>query len=47
MLPWWLGVVAIGALIGTQMGLKWLPVRGLRYALCAVLLIASGKLLLA
>jgi len=47
MLPLWLGVVAIGALVGTQMGLKWLPVRGLRYALVAVLLIASGKLLLA
>ncbi len=45
MLPLWLGVVAIGALIGTQLGLKWLPVRGLRYALCAVLLIASGKLI--
>ena len=47
MLPWWLGVVAIGALIGTQLGLKWLPVRGLRLALGVVLLIASGKLLLA
>jgi len=47
MLPLWLGVVAIGALVGTQMGLRWLPVRGLRYALVAVLLIASGKLLLA
>lgn len=47
MLPWWLGVVAVGALIGTQMGLKWLPVRGLRLALGVVLLIASGKLLLA
>ncbi len=45
-LPLWLGAVAIGALIGTQLGLKWLPVRGLRYALCAVLLIAAGKLLL-
>ena len=46
MLPLWLGVVAIGALIGTQMGLKWLPVRGLRYALVLVLLVAAGKLLL-
>ena len=35
------------ALIGTQLGLKWLPVRGLRFALGVVLLIASGKLLLA
>ena len=47
MLPLWLGVVAVGALIGTQMGLKWLPVRGLRYALVVVLLIASGKLIFA
>lgn len=46
-LPLWLGAVAIGALIGTQLGLKWLPVRALRYALVAVLLVAAGKLLLA
>lgn len=45
-LPLWLGAVALGALLGTQMGLKWLPIRGLRYALGVVLLIASGKLLL-
>ena len=47
MLPWWLGVVAIGALLGTQLGLKWLPVRSLRLALGVVLLIASAKLLFA
>lgn len=46
-LPWWLLVVGIGALIGTQLGIHKLPVRGLRYALTAVLLIAAGKLLLA
>ncbi len=46
MLPMWLGAVAVGALIGTQLGLKWLPVRGLRYALGIVLLIAAGKLLI-
>ena len=45
-LPVWLAAVAIGALIGTQLGLRWLPVRGLRYALGAVLLIAAGKLLM-
>jgi uncharacterized protein len=45
-LPMWLGAVALGALIGTQLGLKWLPVRGLRYALGVVLLIAAGKLLM-
>ncbi len=46
-LPMWLGVVALGAVLGTQFGLKWLPIKGLRYALCGVLLIAAGKLLLA
>lgn len=46
MLPLWLGAVAVGALIGTQLGLKWLPVRGLRHALGVVLLIAAGKLLM-
>ncbi|HEY4555314.1 MAG TPA: sulfite exporter TauE/SafE family protein [Lysobacter sp.] len=45
-LPLWLGAVAIGAFVGTQLGLKWLPVRALRYALVAVLLVAAGKLLL-
>ncbi|MCY7353772.1 MAG: sulfite exporter TauE/SafE family protein [Lysobacter sp.] len=44
-LPLWLGVVALGALLGTQLGLQWLPVRKLRYALVVVLLIAAGKLL--
>lgn len=46
-LPLWLGAVTVGALLGTQFGLTWLPLRGLRYALAAVLLIAAGKLLLA
>jgi uncharacterized protein len=46
MLPLWLGAVAVGAVIGTQLGLKWLPVRSLRYALGMVLLIAAGKLML-
>ncbi len=46
-LPLWLGAVALGALLGTQLGLRWLPVTGLRRALGAVLLIAAGKLLLA
>ena len=46
-LPAWLGVVAVGALLGTQFGLKWLPVKGLRRALGVVLLIAAAKLLFA
>lgn len=45
-LPYWLCSVAIGALIGTQLGIHRLPVRGLRFALSIVLLIAAGKLLL-
>ncbi|HET7126183.1 MAG TPA: sulfite exporter TauE/SafE family protein [Lysobacter sp.] len=47
LLPLWLGVVALGALLGTQLGLQWLPVRGLRRTLGVVLLIAAGKLLFA
>lgn len=47
MLPLWLGVAALGALLGTQLGLKWLPVRGLRLALGVVLLVAAGKLMFA
>ena len=46
-LPMWLIAVALGALLGTQLGLRWLPVKGLRYALGVVLLIAAGKLLFA
>lgn len=45
-LPMWLGAVAIGALVGTQLGLRWLPVKALRIALGVVLLVAAGKLLL-
>lgn len=46
-LPLWLVAVAMGALLGTQLGLKWLPVKGLRYALGMVLVIAAGKLMFA
>ena len=45
MLPLWLGVVAVGALLGSQLGLHWLPVRGLRRMLGVVLLVAAAKLL--
>ncbi|MBP6626829.1 MAG: sulfite exporter TauE/SafE family protein [Arenimonas sp.] len=45
-LPAWLAAVGIGALIGTQLGIHRLPLKGLRYALSLVLLIASAKLLL-
>jgi uncharacterized membrane protein YfcA len=46
-LPLWLGCVALGALLGTQLGLRWLPVAALRRVLGLVLLIAAGKLMLA
>ena len=46
-LPTWLVAVALGALLGTQFGLQWLPVKTLRHALGVVLLIAAAKLLFA
>lgn len=46
-LPLWLAAVAAGALLGTQLGLRWLPVKLLRHALGVVLLIAAGKLMFA
>ncbi len=42
--PWWILAVAAGALLGTQLGLKVLPVPMLRRVLALVLLIAAGKL---
>lgn len=45
-LPWWLGAVALGALLGTQFGRGTLPVSGLRRLLAVVLVIAAGKLAL-
>jgi uncharacterized protein len=35
--------VALGILLGTQLGPKWLSARGLRYALGVVLQIAAGE----
>ncbi len=40
----WLPTVAAGALLGTQFGLKVLPVSALRMVLAAVLLVAAAKL---
>jgi uncharacterized membrane protein YfcA len=45
-LPWWLLAVGVGALLGTQLGIHRLPLKGLRYALALVLLVAAAKLLL-
>jgi uncharacterized membrane protein YfcA len=42
--PWWAAAVALGAVVGTQLGLKMLPVPTLRRALALVLLIAVAKL---
>jgi uncharacterized membrane protein YfcA len=44
-LPVWLVMVAAGALLGSQLGLRWLPVKGLRQMLGVVLLVAAAKLL--
>ena len=45
-LPVLLVVVAVGALIGTQLGIHRLPLKALRQALALVLLIAAAKLFL-
>lgn len=45
-LPWFVVAVAVGALIGTRLGVSWLPTARLLQALGVVLLIAGGKLIL-
>jgi uncharacterized membrane protein YfcA len=44
-LPLWLVAVALGALLGTQLGIHKWPTHRLRKGLAIVLLIAAGKLL--
>jgi hypothetical protein len=44
-LPLWLVAVALGALIGTQLGIHKWPAHRLRKGLAVVLVIAAGKLL--
>lgn len=46
-LPAWLVAVAVGAVLGTQLGLRWMPVRALRHALGVVVVIAALKLMFA
>ena len=45
-LPYWLIAVALGALLGTQLGIHRLPAHQLRKGLAIVLLIAAIKLLI-
>ena len=45
-LPWFALAALCGALLGTQLVIRWLPVRLLQYLLGAVLLVASVKLIL-
>lgn len=45
-LPLWLVAVALGAIVGTQLGIHRLPTYQLRKGLAIVLLIAVGKLLI-
>lgn len=44
-LPVWVVAVVIGAVIGTQLGSRWLPVSALRYLLAAVLVVAGLNLI--
>jgi uncharacterized protein len=44
-LPIWAGAALTGALIGTQLGTRTLPVPGVRYALALVLVVAGGKMI--
>jgi uncharacterized membrane protein YfcA len=46
-IPLWLIAATIGALLGTQLGTRLLPVPALRYALSLVLVVAGSKLILA
>ena len=45
--PLWLLAATVGALVGTQLGTRLLPVSALRYALSLVLVVAGAKLILA
>ena len=45
--PLWLLAATVGALVGTQLGTRLLPVPALRYALSLVLVVAGAKLILA
>ncbi len=46
-IPLWLLAATVGALLGTQLGIRLLPIPALRYALSMVLVIAGAKLILA
>jgi uncharacterized membrane protein YfcA len=46
-IPLWLLAATVGALLGTQLGTRLLPIPALRYALSMVLVIAGAKLILA
>jgi uncharacterized protein len=46
-IPLWLIAATIGALLGTQLGTRLLPVPALRYALSLVLVVAGSKLIFA
>lgn len=45
-LPWFALAALCGGLLGTQLVIRWLPVRLLQYLLGAVLLVAASKLVL-
>ena len=45
-LPWFAGAALLGALLGTQLGIKWFSVRALQRALAVVLVVAALKFVL-
>lgn len=45
-LPWFVLAALLGALVGTQLGIRWLSARALERTLGIVLLLAAGKFLL-
>lgn len=46
-IPYWMVAALLGAVLGTQLGIRWLGVRGLQKALAVVLVIAAAKFILA
>ncbi|MFZ5608974.1 MAG: sulfite exporter TauE/SafE family protein [Pseudomonadota bacterium] len=46
-LPLWAATALLGAILGTRLGTRTLPIPGLRYALALVLVIAAAKMVFA
>jgi uncharacterized protein len=46
-LPWWLVAVGLGGLLGSWLGVRYLPANALRYILAALLLTAGVRMIFA